>query len=184
MIEINKEANERMSKSIQNLKTGLGKLRTGRAHPSLLDTINVSYYGTDTPLSQIASITVEGPQTLTITPWEKQISADIDKAIRQSDLGLNPVVAGGVIRVPLPALTEERRKQLVKVVKDEGEQGKVAIRNIRRDANAAIKELLKNKEISEDEARSAETDMQKLTDKYIKEVDELLKTKEQELMEV
>lgn len=184
MIEIKKEANERMLKSIQSLKTELGKLRTGRAHPSLLDSIKVSYYGTDTPLSQIASVNVEGPQTLSITPWEKQIAPDIDKAIRQSDLGLNPVVTGGVIRVPLPALTEERRKQLVKVVRDEGEQAKVAIRNIRRDANTCIKDLLKDKGISEDEAHSGEADMQKLTDKFIKEVDDILKAKEQELMEV
>lgn len=184
VIEIKKEANERMLKSIQTLKSELSKLRTGRAHPSLLDAIKVSYYGIDTPLSQIASINVEGPQTLTVAPFEKQMITEIDKAIRQSDLGLNPVVAGSVARIPLPALTEERRKQLTKVVKDEGEQAKVAIRNIRRDANAMIKDLLKDKQISEDESHHAEGDMQKMTDKCIKDIDDILKTKEQELMEV
>jgi len=182
--EIIKDADTRMQKSIESLKNELAKIRTGRAHPSLLEHIMVDYYGSDTPLSQVASIGVEDARTLTITPWERPMVQAIEKAIMKSDLGLNPNSAGAVIRVPMPQLTEERRRDLVKVVHGEGENGKIAIRNIRRDANSDFKSLEKDKEISEDEERKAQNDIQALTDKYVKEVDALVAVKEEDLMKV
>ncbi|HFD79390.1 MAG TPA: ribosome recycling factor [Gammaproteobacteria bacterium] len=182
--EIIADARTRMGKSIESLKQELGKIRTGRAHPSLLDHIRVEYYGSEVPLSQVAKVAVEDSRTLTVTPWEKPMVQVVEKAIMTSDLGLNPNSAGTVIRIPLPALTEERRKDLVRVVRAEGEAARVAIRNIRRDANNDFKELLKEKEISEDEARHAEEEIQKLTDRFVKEVDKLLAEKETELMEI
>jgi len=185
MIEdIKKDAEARMKKSIEALKSDLTKLRTGRAHTSLLDHIVVSYYGNDTPLNQVASVTVSDPRTLTITPWEQNMVNAIEKAIMQSNLGLNPTTAGKVIRVPLPPLTEERRKDMIKVVRHEGENGRIAIRNIRRDANNDLKSLNKDKEITDDQMHQAEDAIQKLTDKYVAEVDRLLEQKEKELMEV
>lgn len=180
--EIQEDANTRMDKSVQALKSQMAKVRTGRAHPSLLDTIMVSYYGVDSPLKQVGNITVEDARTLCITVFDKSMIAAVDKAIMASDLGLNPVSAGTVIRIPMPPLTEERRRDLIKVVRAEAEQGRVAIRNIRRDANNDLKELLKEKEISEDEERKAQDSVQKLTDSHVKLIDELLKDKETELM--
>ena len=180
--DIQKDATTRMGKSIESLKHEFSKIRTGRAHPSLLDQINVSYYGTETALSQVANITVEDARTLSITPWEKPMVQAIEKAILKSDLGLNPAVNGMVIRIPLPPLTEERRRSLVKVVKNEAENGRVAVRNIRRDANSEIKDALKEKLISEDEARAAEEKIQKLTDQYVKEIEKLLEAKEADLL--
>ncbi len=182
--EITNDAKMRMQKSVETLKDELTKLRTGRAHPSLLDHIMVSYYGTDTTLSQVANVTVENARTLMVTPWEKNLIPIIEKAIMTSGLGLNPATSGTVIRIPLPALTEERRRDLTRVVKDEGEKARVAVRNIRRDANTHFKELLKGKEVGEDDERRAQTDVQKLTDKFIAEIDEILGAKEKDLMEV
>lgn len=182
--EIKKDADTRMGKSIEALKGELTKLRTGRAHTSLLDHITVDYYGNPTPLSQVATITVSDARTLTVTPWEKNMVGPVEKAIMTSDLGLNPATSGTVIRVPLPPLTEDRRKDMIRIVRHEGEQAKVAIRNIRRDANSDIKALLKEKEITEDEERQAEDAIQKLTDKRIAEVDKLLEAKEKDLMEL
>lgn len=180
--EIHQNALIRMDKSIDALKHEFAKIRTGRAHPSLLDQINVPYYGSDTSISQVANVAVEDARTLTITPWEKNMVGVIEKAIMKSDLGLNPSTNGMVIRIPLPSLTEDRRKALVKLVKHEAENGRVAIRNIRRDANASIKDALKAKTISEDEARNAEEKIQKLTDQYIKDVEKLLEVKEGDLL--
>ncbi len=182
--ELMLDAEERMQKSIEALKNELTKIRTGRAHPSLLDHITVDYYGVETPLSQVASVGSEDARTLTITPWEKPMVQAIEKAIMKSDLGLNPMSAGTVIRVPVPALTEERRRDLVKVVKAEAEGTRVAIRNIRRDANSDLKGLEKEKMISEDEERRAEDSVQKLTDKYVKEVETVLEKKEKDLMAI
>ncbi|MGB5304959.1 MAG: ribosome recycling factor [Gammaproteobacteria bacterium] len=182
--EINKDASERMRKTIEALKQSLGKVRTGRAHTSLLDHLTVDYYGSQVPISQVANIGVEDARTLTVTPWEKPMVQPIEKAIMSSDLGLNPATAGTVIRIPMPPLTEETRRDLVKVVRHEGEGAKVAIRNIRRDANHDFKELLKGKEISEDEDRKAQEQIQRLTDKFVGEVDKVLTVKESELMEV
>lgn len=182
--EIIEDAEHRMGKSVDALHTELAKIRTGRAHPSLLDHISVDYYGNETPLSQVSNISVEDARTLTIMPWEKDMVARIEKAILKSDLGLNPCTAGTIIRIPMPQLTEERRRDLVRVVKHEAEGGKVAIRNIRRDANSDFKDLLKDKEISEDESRQAEERVQKLTDAYVAKIDEALAAKEKELMEV
>lgn len=180
--DIQQDAATRMGKSIEAVKHEFSKIRTGRAHPSLLEHIMVSYYGTDSALSQVANIAVEDARTLTITPWEKGMVQAIEKAILSSGLGLNPATQGTVIRIPLPALTEERRRDLVKVVKNEAEQGRVSIRNIRRDANAAIKDALKDKLISEDDARQGEEKIQKLTDQYIKEVEKHLEEKEADLL--
>ncbi|MGZ8095097.1 MAG: ribosome recycling factor [Methylosarcina sp.] len=180
--DIHQDASTRMGKSIEALKHEFSKIRTGRAHPSLLDQISVSYYGTESSLSQVANIAVEDARTLTITPWEKNMVQVIEKAILKSDLGLNPTTNGMVIRIPLPPLTEQRRRDLVKVVKHEAENGRVAIRNIRRDANNEVKDALKEKLISEDEARAAEEKIQKLTDQYIKEVEKLLEAKEADLL--
>ncbi len=180
--DIQQDAAARMAKSIEALQKAFTKIRTGRAHPSLLDQINVSYYGSDSPLSQVANVSVEDSRTLKVVPWEKGMIQAIEKAIMSSGLGLNPATQGTVIRIPLPALTEERRRDLVKIVKIEAEQGRVAIRNIRRDANAAIKDALKEKLISEDDARQGEEKVQKLTDQYIKEVEKHLEEKEADLL--
>jgi ribosome recycling factor len=182
--EIKKDAQTRMAKSVEALRHDLVKVRTGRASTALVDTIKVNYYGSDMPLSQVASVAVSDARSLTITPWEKQMVAAVEKAILASDLGLTPNTAGTVIRLNLPALTEERRKELSKHVHGEGEDAKVAIRNIRRDANHQVKELLKEKKVTEDEATRAEAEIQKITDSAIKDVDEVVKAKEQELMAV
>ncbi len=182
--EIMKDADTRMSKTLEALKLDLAKIRTGRAHPSLLDHVTVEYYGSQVPLSQVANINVQDSRTLSITPWEKTMVGEIEKAIMNSDLGLNPSTAGDVIRIPLPPLTEERRKDLNKVVRAEGEQAKVALRNIRRDAISSFKELLKEKEITEDEERKSEERIQKIIDTYVKQVDDMLVEKEKELMEI
>ena len=174
----------RMEKSVDALKVQLTKVRTGRAHPSLLDGISVSYYGTDTPLRQVANVSIDDARTLAITVFDKSMAAAVEKAIMASDLGLNPMSAGTVIRVPLPALTEERRKSLVKLVRGEAENGRVAVRNIRRDANADLKTLQKDKAISEDDERRAVEEIQKITDSFVKKIDEVLADKEKELMEV
>ncbi|HBO23272.1 MULTISPECIES: ribosome recycling factor [unclassified Providencia] len=181
--EIQKDAQDRMEKSVEALKSQISKIRTGRASPSLLDGIMVDYYGSSTPLRQLANVTVEDSRTLAISVFDRSMSPAIEKAIMSSDLGLNPSSAGTVIRVPLPALTEERRKDLIKVVRGEAEQGRIAVRNIRRDANDKVKALLKDKEISEDDERRSQDDIQKLTDGYIKKVDEALAQKETELMD-
>jgi ribosome recycling factor len=182
--DIQKDARERMEKSVSALKSQFTKIRTGRAHPSLLDSIMVPYYGSNTPLKQLANIVAEDARTLALTVFDKSAAQAVEKAIMQSDLGLNPMSAGSVMRIPLPPLTEERRKDLIKVVRNEAEQGRVAVRNIRRDANADIKELLKEKEISEDDARRGEEQIQKLTDEFVKTMDQLLADKEAELMEI
>jgi ribosome recycling factor len=182
--EIELDAGDRMEKSLAALKSQFGKIRTGRAHPALLDTIMVPYYGTPTPLKQVANVIAEDSRTLALTVFDKSAIQAVEKAIMQSDLGLNPMSAGATIRIPLPPLTEERRKDLIRVVRNEAEQGRVAIRNIRRDANSDIKELLKEKEISEDEGRAGEENIQTLTNTFIKKVDDMLSTKETELMEV
>lgn len=184
LASIKKDANERMKKSLDALRAELAKIRTGRAHPSLLEHIHVDYYGSEVPLSQAASVSIEDPRTLSVNPWDKSMVGKIEKAILTSDLGLNPATAGTVIRVPLPALTEERRAELSKVVHHEGEQAKIAIRNIRRDCNHHIKELLKSKDITEDDQRRAETEIQQLTDKSVQRVDEMVAEKEKELMEI
>nr|WP_251372277.1 ribosome recycling factor [Rheinheimera oceanensis] len=173
-----------MEKSVEALKVQLTKVRTGRAHPSLLDGISVSYYGADTPLRQVANVSIDDARTLAITVFDKSMTAAVEKAIMASDLGLNPMSAGTIIRVPLPALTEERRKSLVKLVRGEAENGRVAVRNIRRDANADLKALQKDKEISEDDERRAAEEIQKITDLFVKKIDEVLADKEKELMEV
>lgn len=185
MIEdIKKDARERMEKSVSALQQELTKLRTGRAHTSLLDHITVEYYGSEVPLNQVANVNVEDSRTLTVTPWEKTMVQAIEKSIMQSDLGLNPMSAGTVIRVPLPALTEERRKDMIRVVRNEAEGGRIAIRNIRRDALGDLKGLQKEKEISEDEERRAQDEVQAITDKHIARIDEVLAEKEKDLMEV
>ncbi len=180
--EIAKDAEQRMKKSVQSLSHELTKLRTGRAHPSLLENIMVDYYGNKTPLSQVANVAIENSRMLTVTPWEKNMVSPIEKAIMISNLGLNPSTAGTVIRVPLPPLTEERRRNLTRLVRDEGERARVSVRNTRREANQDVKDLLKAKEISEDALRGSEISIQKLTDKYIAEVDELVSKKEKDLM--
>ena len=182
--EILQDAGVRMDKSIDAFKQTLVRVRTGRAHPSLLDHLVVDYYGSDVPISQVANIGVEDARTLTVTPWEKPMVQAIEKAILKSDLGLNPATAGTVIRIPMPPLTEETRRELVKVVRHDGEAAKVAIRNIRRDANSDFKDLLKEKEISEDEERKAQDAIQKITDAHVAGVDKVLATKEAELMEI
>jgi ribosome recycling factor len=184
MQKVFKDSESRMQKSIEAFKHETSKLRTGRAHPSLLEGIRVDYYGNETPLSQVANVTVGDARTLVITPWEKRMTAAIEKAIMSSGLGLNPATTGEIIRVPLPALTEERRKDLIKVVRNEAENARVSIRNARRDANTLLKESLKKKEIAEDEERRMTDSVQKLTDKYIAEVDQLLAAKEIDLMAI
>ena len=182
--DIKQDSEKRMQKTIDALRVEMTKIRTGRANVGLLDHVCVDYYGTSTPLSQVASITASDSRTILVTPWEKAMVAAVEKAILTSDLGLNPATAGTAIRVPMPPLTEERRKELIKVVRHEGEQGKVSIRNIRRDANSHLKELVKDKSISEDDERRAGELIQKLTDKYIAEVDTILVEKEKDLMQI
>ena len=182
--DVKKSAEQRMQKSIETLKTGLGKVRTGRAHAGLLDHIKVDYYGTPTAINQVASVTLIDARTIGVTPWEKKLLSAIEKAIRDSDLGLNPSAVGDMVRVPMPALNEERRRDLTKVVRHEAEEGRVAVRNVRRDANTQLKELLKEKKVSEDEERRAQDDVQKLTDRYVAEIDKLLAAKEAELMAI
>jgi len=184
LADIKKDTRTRMTKSLESLRHELAKIRTGRAHPSLLEHVHVNYYGSDVPLSQAASVTVDDARTLAVTPWDKGMVQAIEKAILTSDLGLNPSTAGQVIRIPLPPLTEQRRVELSKVVHNEGENAKIAIRNIRRDANHHVKELLKAKEISTDEERRAETEIQQITDEAVKKVDEVVGEKERELMEI
>ena len=182
--EIRKDAEDRMSKSLVALEAAFAKIRTGRAHPSILDSVTVEYYGVDTPINQVANITVEDARTLAITPWEKNLIPVVEKAILKSDLGLNPSTSSDRIRLPMPPLTEENRRDLTKVAKHEAENARVAIRNIRRDANNDMKELLKGKEITEDEFRRGEDAIQKLTDEKVKEVDVALELKEADLMEI
>ena len=182
--EFIKDADTRMGKTIESLKADLGKLRTGRASVAILDHIKIDYYGAPTAVSQVANIVVSDARTLTVTPWEKNMVQPIEKAIMESDLGINPATAGSVIRLPMPPLTEERRKDLVKLARVEGENGKVAIRNIRRDANQHIKNLLKSKEISEDDDKRGEDSIQKLTDKFVADIDKLISEKEKDIMEI
>lgn len=182
--EIEKDAAERMQKSVAALSTAMAKIRAGRAHTSLLDHVMVPYYGSDVPLSQVANVGIEDSRTISVTPWEKNMVPVIEKAIMTSDLGVNPNSAGMTIRIPIPALTEERRRDLVKVAKSEAENARIAVRNIRRDANGTVKDLLKEKAISEDEARVAEENIQELTNTTIKKIDDVLADKETDLMEV
>jgi len=182
--EVRQSAEQKMQKSIEALKTSLAKIRTGRAHAGLLDHIMVDYYGSMVPIGQVANVTVQDARTLSVQPWEKKMVQVVDKAIRESDLGLNPATSGDLIRVPMPPLSEERRRELTKVVKHEGEQAKVAVRNLRRDANEHLKKLLKDKAISEDDERRAQDDVQKLTDRFVVEIDRMLSVKEQEIMTV
>ncbi len=182
--DIKKNAEQKMAKSIEAFKNELAKIRTGRAHPGILDQVHVDYYGSMVPISQVANVSLIDARNISVQPWEKGMAAKVEKAIRESDLGLNPSTQGDLIRVPMPPLTEERRKELTKVVKSAGEDAKVAIRNLRRDANEHAKKLLKDKAITEDDDRRAQDDIQKLTDKAIKDVDDIVKQKEQELMAV
>ena len=182
--DLKKNTEQKMLKSLESLKNDLAKVRTGRAHTGLLDHIQVEYYGSMMPLSQIANVTLVDARTLGVQAWEKPMVGKVEKAIRDSDLGLNPATQGELIRVPMPALTEERRKELIKVVKHEGENAKIALRNLRRDANASLKDALKAKTISEDDDRRTQDDIQKLTDKYVAEVDKMLSQKESELLAV
>ena len=175
---------KKMKKAIEALHSELAKLRTGRAHPNLVESVMVSYYGTDTPLQQVASIIVADARTLAITPWEKNLGPMIEKAIRTSELGLNPVTTGDVIRIPLPPLTEERRKEMIRLVKSAGENARVAIRNARRDANTKLKDLLKDKQLTEDDERRAQEKIQQVTDDYVKKVDEIIKAKEEDMLAV
>jgi ribosome recycling factor len=182
--EIQKSTEDKMKKSVETLKHDYAKVRTGRAHTGLLDHITVDYYGTQVPLAQVAQVGLGDARTINVQPWEKKMVPVVEKAIRDSDLGLNPATSGDVVRVPMPPLTEQRRKELVKLVKHEGENTKVAVRNLRRDANHHVKELLKAKQISEDDDRRAEEAIQKLTDRYIAEIDKLVAEKEKEVMTV
>lgn len=182
--QIKKDAEARMAKSVEALKAELGKIRTGRAHAGLLDHVRVDYYGTKTPLSQLANISTADARTLTVTPYDKSAVTAIEKAIRESDLGLNPAAAGQILRVPLPPLTEERRRDLTKHVHKEGENAKIAVRNVRRDSNQQLKEQLKKKLITEDDDKRAEDTVQKMTDRFIADVDKLVAAKEQEIMQV
>ena len=182
--DVKKTAEQKMHKSLDALKTDLGKVRTGRAHTGILDHVTVDYYGTQMPLNQVANLTLLDARTIGIAPWEKKMGPAIEKAIRESDLGLNPSAQGDLIRVPMPALTEERRRELIKVVKGEGENARVAVRNLRRDGNHHLKDLLKQKAVSEDDERRAQEDIQKLTDRFIAEIDKLLAAKETDLMAV
>ena len=182
--DVKKTAEQKMQKSLEALKADLGKVRTGRAHTGILDHVMVDYYGTQMPINQVANLTLIDARTIGIAPWEKKMAAVIEKAIRESGLGLNPAATGDMIRVPMPALTEERRRDLIKVIKGEGENAKVAVRNQRRDANNHLKDLLKEKAVSEDQEHRAQDEIQKLTDKFIAELDKLLAAKEAELMAV
>ena len=182
--EVKKSAEQKMHKTLETLKTDLSKVRTGRAHTGILDHVLVDYYGAQMPVNQVANVTLLEARTISVHPWEKKMVSVIEKAIRESDLGLNPATAGDVIRVPMPPLTEERRRDLIKVVKHEAENARVAVRNIRRDANNALKELLKQKTISEDQERRAQDEIQKLTDRFISEIDKALQSKEADLIAV
>ena len=184
IVDIRKSTEQKMQKSVDALKVNLSKIRTGRAHAGILDHVQVDYYGSMVPISQVANVTLIDARTIGVSPWEKKMAQAIDKAIRESDLGLNPTMIGELIRVPMPPLSEERRRELTKVVKSEGEDARVAIRNLRRDANTHLKDLLKHKSVSEDEERRAQDDIQKLTDRYVTEVDKILQFKEQEIMTV
>lgn len=182
--DVKKTAEQKMGKSMEAFKNELTKIRTGRAHPGILDQVSVDYYGSMVPISQVANVTLLDARTISVTPWEKGLAAKIEKAIRESDLGLNPSSQGDLIRVPMPALTEERRKELTKVVRNAGEDAKVAVRNLRRDANEQAKKLLKDKAITEDEERRSQDEVQKLTDKTIAEIDKLVQAKEAEILAV
>ncbi len=182
--DIKTEAEKKMKKSLEALSSAFNKIRTGRAHPAILDSVMVNYYGQETPLKQVASVNVEDNRTLSVSPWEKNLIPVIEKAIMSSDLGLNPVTSGDVIRVPMPMLTEETRKEMVRQARTDAEHGRVSIRNARRDANSMVKDLLKEKEITEDDLRRSEDEIQKLTDRYIDEVEKMLKAKEEDLMAV
>ncbi len=182
--DVKKTAEQKMARSIETLKADLAKVRTGRAHTGLLDHIHVDYYGSQVPLSQVANVTLADPRTIGVQPWEKKMIPVIEKAIRDSDLGLNPATSGDLIRVPMPALTEERRRDLIKVVHKEAEAAKVAVRNVRRDANEHLKKLLKDKECSEDDERRAHEELQKFTDRFIADIDRLLQQKEADLMAI
>ncbi len=182
--EIREDAKTRMQKSFESLETNFAKIRTGRAHPSILDSITVDYYGSQVPISQVANINIEDSRTLTVQPWEQPMVAVVEKAIMISDLGINPVTVGNMMRIPMPALTEERRKDFIKVARSDAEHARVAIRNIRRDANSDVKSLLKDKDITEDEARQSDDQIQKLTDEVIKKVDVALADKEASLMDI
>ncbi len=182
--DLKKDAEQRMGKSLEALQNAFNKIRTGRAHPSLLDGLSISYYGVDTPLSQVANVTVQDARTLAVTPWEKNLVPDVEKAIMKSDLGLNPATAGNVIRIPMPPLTEETRKGYIRQARHEAESARVSIRNIRRDVLSDLKDLLKEKMVSEDEERRGQDDIQKITDRYIAKVEEALSAKEADLMEI
>ena len=182
--EIKKTAESKMGKSIEALKSDLQKVRTGRAHPGILDQVHVDYYGSMVPISQVANVTLMDARTISVQPWEKGMGAKIEKAIRESDLGLNPAAQGDLLRVPMPALTEERRRELTKVVRHEGENTKVAVRNLRRDANEHLKKLLKDKEVPEDDERRAQDEVQRLTDRVVAEIDRLVQAKEAEVLAV
>jgi len=182
--ELKKTTEQKMQKSLDALKADLGKIRTGRAHTGILDHVQVDYYGSMVPIGQVANLSLIDARTIGVQPWEKNMVGKVEKAIRDGDLGLNPATVGEIIRVPMPALTEERRRELIKVVKHEGEAAKVAIRNLRRDANTTLKDALKAKTVGEDEERKAQDDVQKLTDRFVAEVDKMLLQKEQELMQV
>jgi ribosome recycling factor len=182
--DVKKTAEQKMKKTLDTLKGDLGKVRTGRAHTGILDHIVVDYYGTPTPIAQMANVTLVDARTIGVNPWDKKMAGAIEKAIRDSDLGLNPATQGETVRVPMPALTEERRKELIKVVRHEGENARVAVRNVRRDANNHLKDLLKKKQVAEDEERRAQDEVQKLTDRHIGEIDKLLQQKESDLMAI
>ena len=182
--DIKKNLETKMDQSIEALKNHLSKIRTGRANPSLLDSVQVEYYGSMVPLSQVANVNLLDARTISVQPWEKGMGAKIEKAIRESDLGLNPASMGDLIRVPMPPMSEERRKEMTKLVRTEGENAKIAVRNLRRDANEAVKKLVKDKEASEDDQKRSETDIQKLTDKHVTTIDQLVAAKEQEVMAV
>jgi ribosome recycling factor len=182
--DIKKSARERMGKCVQTFQSDMKKLRTGRAHPSLIEHLKVDYYGNDTPLNQVANIAVEDGRTLVVSPWEKAMVQAIEKAIHKSDLGLNPMTAGTVIRIPMPALTEERRRDITKVLRQDAEGARVAVRNVRRDVMADIKNLLKEKKISQDDEKRAEGEIQKLTDKHVADIEQLLAAKEKEVMQI
>ena len=184
LADVKKNTEQRMHKSLDALKADLSKVRTGRAHAGLLDHISVDYYGSQMPIPKVANVSLLDARTLGVSPWEKKMLGAIEKAIRESDLGLNPASQGDMVRVPMPALTEERRRDLIKVIKHEGENAKVAVRNARRDANHVLKELLKSKSVSEDEERRAQEEIQKLTDKHIADIDKMIAAKEAELMAV
>jgi ribosome recycling factor len=182
--DVKKTAEQKMKKTLETLKNDLGKIRTGRAHTGLLDHITVDYYGTPTPIPQVANVTLIDARTIGVTPWDKKMAGVLEKAIRDSDLGLNPATQGETVRVPMPPLTEERRRDLIKVVRAEGENARVAVRNVRRDANNHLKDLLKQKKVAEDEERRAQDEVQKLTDRHIAEIDKMLHAKEADLMAV